>query len=102
MNQSLVLRAALLSGAKWDKRLICRCCGRSGPLGRDPGAENDYPTHLRALWNMRIQGESSTERSGAQDICTVRKTRSGWGMTMVKRPSAVVSPVMPCGVPLGL
>ena len=51
---------------------------------------------------MRIQGESSTERSGAQDICTVRKTRSGCGMTMVKRPSGVVRPVMPCGVPLGL
>src|SRR6185436_12394001 len=60
------------------------------PWGCESGVENDYPTHLRALRNMRIQGESSTERSGAQDIWTVRKTRSGWGMTMVKRPSGVV------------
>ncbi len=64
--------------------------------------ETFQPTQRRALRNMRIQGESSTERLGAQDICTVRKTRSGWGMTTVKRPSGVVSPVMPAGEPLGL
>jgi hypothetical protein len=79
----------------------------SGLAGKEAGrlrrvVETPQPTQRRALRNMRIQGESSTDRSGAQDICTVRKTRSGWGMTTLKRPSGVVSPVMPAGEPLGL
>ena len=61
-----------------------------------------HSTHFRALRKMRIQGESSALRSGDHDSCTLRKTRSGCGMTMVKRPSGVVSPVMPRGEPLGL
>lgn len=61
-----------------------------------------YPTHFRALRNRRIHGESSPSVSGDQDICTVRKTRSGCGIMIVKRPSAVVTPVMPAGEPFGL
>jgi hypothetical protein len=41
---------------------------------------------------MRIHGESSPRLSGCHDICTVRKTRSGCGIMIVKRPSAVVTP----------
>ena len=44
---------------------------------------------------MRIHGPSSPQPSGCQDCCTLRNTRSGCGMRMVKRPSAVVRPVMP-------
>ena len=57
----------------------------------------DQPTQARALRKSRIQGLSSPQPSGCQDIWTVRKTRSGCGMTIVKRPSAVVTPVIPRG-----
>lgn len=60
------------------------------------------PTHTRALRNSRIQGPSSPQASGCQECCTVRNTRSGWGIRRVTRPSRVVSPVMPSGEPLGL
>ncbi len=50
---------------------------------------------------MRIHGESSPRLSGCQDICTVRKTRSGCGIMIVKRPSNVVTPVIPAGEPFG-
>lgn len=46
---------------------------------------------------MRIHGLSSPQFSGCQDICTVRKTRSGCGIMIVKRPSAVVTPARPPG-----
>jgi hypothetical protein len=59
-------------------------------------------TQRRALRNMRIHGESSPQFSGCQDICTVRKTRSGCGIMIVKRPSAVVTAVKPPGEPFGL
>src|SRR3989344_1077605 len=61
-----------------------------------------YPTHTRALRNMRSHGPSSPQSSGRQELATARKTRSGCGIVMVKRPSGVVRPVMPCGEPLGL
>lgn len=61
-----------------------------------------YPTHFRALRNMRSHGESSPMPSECQDICTLRKTRSGCGIIIVKRPSVVVTPVMPSGEPFGL
>ena len=63
------------------------------------GGKKLQPTLRRQLRNMRIQGESSFALSGAHDICTDRNTRSGCGITTVKRPSAVVRPVMPCGEP---
>jgi hypothetical protein len=64
---------------------------------------NEYhPTQRRALRNMRSHGESSPQFSGCQDICTVRKTRSGCGIMIVKRPSAVVTAVRPPGEPFGL
>ena len=46
---------------------------------------------------MRIHGLSSPQLSGCQDLCTVRKTRSGCGIMIVKRPSAVVTPARPPG-----
>ena len=39
---------------------------------------------------------------GVQLICTLRNTRSGCGISAVKRPSAVVTAVRPPGLPLGL
>ena len=60
-----------------------------------------YPTHPRAFLNILIQGESSPASSGAQDICTVLNSRSGCSIRMVKRPSAVVRPVIPSGEPFG-
>ena len=65
------------------------------------GGVGAYPQKTRAFLNMRIQGESSFQSRGCQDSCTVRKTRSGWGIRMVARPSGVVSAVMPPGDPLG-
>jgi hypothetical protein len=66
---------------------------------RDPQRGQD--THALALRNIRIQGESSPQPDGRQESCTERNTRSGCGMTMVKRPSGVVRPVMPPGDPPG-
>jgi hypothetical protein len=60
-----------------------------------------YPTHPLAFLNNLIHGESSPASSGAQDICTVLNTRSGCSIRIVNRPSAVVSPVIPSGEPLG-
>ena len=56
----------------------------------------------RALRNRRRQGASSYQPSGRQVHCTARTTRSGCGIMMVKRPSALVRPVMPSGEPFGL
>jgi len=66
------------------------------------GNRPPYPSQTRALRKSRIHGESSGAPSGAHDICTLRCTRSGCGMRTLKRPSAVVSPVIPAGEPLGL
>src|SRR4029453_17043136 len=44
-----------------------------------------HPIHTLALRNMRIQGESSPHFSGCHDICTLRNTRSGCGIRIVKR-----------------
>jgi len=60
------------------------------------------PSQRRALRNRRIHGESSPSAAGFHDICTVRRTRSGCGITIVKRPSGVVRPVIPPGEPFGL
>src|SRR6266508_875247 len=79
--------------------LGCRDSLRSS---RAIGSTGTHPTQTLALRNIRIHGESSPQSSGCQDICTVRNTRSGCGMRIVKRPSAVVNPVMPPREPLGL
>ena len=57
-----------------------------GPRRRS--SERHYPTHTRALRNIRIHGLSSPQSSGCQEHCTVRNTRSGCGIRIVKRPSA--------------
>ena len=63
--------------------------------------ESGQPTQARALRNIRIHGPSSSQSSGYHECVTARNTRSGCGIMMVTRPSAVVSPVMPCGEPFG-
>lgn len=50
---------------------------------------------------MRIHGEHSPQKSGAQDCCTVLNTLSACGINTVKRPSGVVTEVIPCGEPFG-
>ena len=67
-----------------------------------PTRYGSAPAQMRAFLNIRIHGESSPHSLGAHDICTLRNTRSGCGMKMVKRPSGVVRPVTPPGEPLGL
>jgi hypothetical protein len=62
----------------------------------------DQPTHLRALRNIRIHGDSSPQDSGAHECTEARNTRSACGIRTVKRPSAVVTDVSPPGEPFGL
>jgi len=59
-------------------------------------------TYTRALRNIRSHGPSSPHSSGCHEYCVVRNRRSGCGIMMVKRPSAVVKPVKPSGEPFGL
>ena len=48
--------------------------------------------HRRAFWNTRSHGLASVvQSSGVQLICTLRNTRSGCGISAVKRPSGVVT-----------
>ena len=56
----------------------------------------------RALRNMRIHGLAADTSPPLQLICTLRNTRSGCGISAVKRPSAVVTAVRPSGLPFGL
>ncbi len=51
---------------------------------------------------MRIQGLKALRSPEVQLICTLRNTRSGCGISAVKRPSGVVTAVRPPGLPLGL
>ena len=46
--------------------------------------------HTRALRNMRSHGESPFQSAGRQLRFTARGVRSGCGIMIVKRPSAVV------------
>ena len=62
----------------------------------------NQPNALRAPANKRYQPLNSPQPSGAQLICALRYTRSGCGIMMVTRPSALLTPAMPCGEPLGL
>ena len=63
---------------------------------------SDQPIQRRALRNTRIHGSASPQLSGCQLIATVRCTRSMCGISTEKRPSAVVTDVMPAGDPFGL
>ncbi len=49
---------------------------------------------------MRSHAPLSCHSFGYQEFCTARNTRSGCGIMMLKRPSGVVRPVMPCDEPL--
>src|SRR5262249_14085741 len=64
--------------------------------------ESRLPSHFRALRNMRIHGLNSLQSPLVQLISTLRNTRSGCGISTVKRPSAVVTAVRPSGLPFGL
>ena len=59
-------------------------------------------THLRALCQICIHGLWAAGSPAVQDIWMLRNTRSGWGMSAVKRPAGVVPPVWPPAPPLGL
>ncbi len=59
------------------------------------------PTQERALSKSCCQGEHSPHSAGCHDICVVRNTRSGCGIMIVTRPSALHSPAMPRGDPFG-
>ena len=83
-------------------------------LGEDPGdaaggqdAPADGIGHVAnsfALSNILSQGlnSRSSHSGGRQLSCTTRKTRSGWGIMIVTRPSALDRAVTPPGEPLGL
>ncbi len=79
-----------------------------GPRGPDPPRRcarqrpAAYFSARRALRNIRSQGLSALVSPPLQLICTLRSTRSGCGISAVTRPSAVVTPVRPPGLPLGL
>ena len=66
------------------------CCGRH------------QPTHRRALRHNSIQGLNCATGWLVQLIWMLRNTRSGCGISAVKRPSAVVTAVNPPGLPFGL
>ena len=88
------------SGAGAEAKYRARIDGQRTPWPRVRPWKS-YPTHIRAFRNRRIHGPSSVRPGGRQESCTARKTRSGWGIRMVTRPSGVVSAVMPPGEPLG-
>ena len=56
-----------------------------------------YPIAARALRNILSHGDASPHPRGAHESCAVRQTRSGCGIRIVNRPSAVVRPVIPSG-----
>jgi len=49
-----------------------------------------------------MNSPQSTVPDGRHELLAARKTRSGCGIMMVKRPSRLVKPVAPAGEPLGL
>ena len=55
-----------------------------------------------ALRNMWVQGENPCQSGGHQLICTVLNARSGCGIRIVARPSAVLKAVRPSAEPFGL
>ena len=57
---------------------------------------------LRALANICRQALGADTSPPCQLICTLRNTRSGCGISALKRPSGVVTAVRPPGLPLGL
>src|SRR4051812_15801919 len=75
----------------------CSARGTLHALFRDA----HYATKARAFRNSRIQPLHSPAPSGRQEFCTERVERSGCGIMMVTRPSALVTEVMPKGEPPG-
>src|SRR5471032_649559 len=68
----------------------------------EKGAARLYPTQRRAFWNTRNHGlASAVQAAGVQLICTFLCTRSMCGISTVKRPSGVVTDVIPSGEPFG-
>ena len=85
---------------------------RCGNLPRIPAAtgkyaatfllRQSYDSAQRALRKALSQGPASPQLSGCQELQHALTTRSGWGIMMVTRPSALHRPVIPQGDPLGL
>lgn len=69
---------------------------------RAKGLDGSQRIQARALSKSCCQGARSPQSAGCQECCTVRNTRSGWGMTIVTRPSSLARPAMPWGDPFGL
>jgi hypothetical protein len=59
-------------------------------------------TNLRAFLNSLIQPLYSPATTGRQEFCAERTERSGCGMVIVTRPSALLIAAMPEGEPFGL
>ena len=60
------------------------------------------PSSRRAFSKIFCHGLASLRSPEVQLIWTLRNTRSGCGISAVKRPSAVVTAVRPPGLPFGL
>ncbi len=88
----------LRKGDRWAGNRPRRRAGAAAP----PPPSNQPATRRRAPSNIRIHGLRSLRSPEVQLICTLRKTRSGCGISAVKRPSAVVTPVRPPTLPFGL
>jgi len=67
------------------------------PLASELRSTHRYPR----IPDRRSQGPSFSHSSGCQENCTLRNTRSGCGIRMVKRPSLLVRLVIPCGAHWG-
>jgi len=105
--------AAMVLITGWQRtRSTCRrahagliAAARSPPrshLFESAESAEAQPTHARAFSNIRIHGLWSNVHSrGCQDSSALRNTRSGCGIMIVSRPSAVVSAATPPGEPFG-
>ena len=78
------------------------CDGISFQVARAYQRGIDQPAHLRAFLNICSHGPCSPQCGGCHECCTVRMMRSGCGIMIVARPSAVVMPATLASEPLGL
>jgi len=60
-----------------------------------------YRANPRAFWNIRNHGVLPSQAFGQNDPDTPAIVRSGCGIRMVTRPSALVTEAMPAGEPFG-
>ena len=91
-DSSVLARVSSRRGERRARRMPC-----AAGVARQPARRARCGTSAATAKRLAL-----SHSSGCHDICTVRNTRSGCGIRIVKRPSAVVSPVMPCGEPFGV